>query len=85
MAWTKPLMGWVKANVDAAIFQNQVRIGTCCTVRDSTSAMIMGRTMNIMGAYSVQEVETLNLKEALTWLKGSRLINASLRQIQHKA
>ena len=43
VAWTKPLMGWVKANVDAAIFQNQGRIGTGCIVRDSAGAMIMAR------------------------------------------
>ena len=69
VAWTQPLMGWVKANVDAAIFQNQGRIRTGCIVRDSAGAMIMARTMNIMGAYLVRKARAMSLREAITWLK----------------
>ena len=62
-------MGWVKANGDVAIFQNQGRIGTGCIVRDSAVAMIMAHTLNIMRAYLIREAEVTSLKEALTWLK----------------
>ena len=69
VVWTKPSIGWVKANIDAAIFQNQGQIGAGCIVRDAASNMIIARTTNILGAYPVREAEALSLEEALSWLK----------------
>ena len=32
--WRKPQVGWLKCNIDAALFKQQERIGFGCVVRD---------------------------------------------------
>ena len=57
MAWTKPPRGLVKANVDAAAFQNQGKIGACCIFRDLDVTMVMDQ-VRLLGH---SQLERLNL------------------------
>ena len=34
VAWSRPTAGWLKANVDAAMFHHRGNIGVGCIVRD---------------------------------------------------
>ena len=57
MAWTKPPRGLVKANVDAAVFQNQGKIGACCIFIDLDVTMVMDQ-VRLLGH---SQLERLNL------------------------
>ena len=65
----------MKANVNAAIFGTQGRIGVGCVIRDSSGNIVMVRSTNIMGAYPIREAEALSLKEVLSWLKLKKVNN----------
>ncbi|XP_074325881.1 uncharacterized protein LOC141663935 [Apium graveolens] len=66
--WSKPQEGWVKVNVNAAIFQDG-SIGIRCVIRDSQGQFLYARNRRIVGAWQPREAEAISLREAMTWVK----------------
>lgn len=48
--WSSPLSGWLKINVDAAVFMNG-GIGVAAVIRDDQGAFVAARAMKIQGAW----------------------------------
>lgn len=66
--WSVPPVGWVKANVDAAVFQDGT-IGIGCVIRDMHGQFVCARCRKVAGACKAPEAEAISLKEALSWVK----------------
>ncbi|KAH9670971.1 reverse transcriptase domain-containing protein [Citrus sinensis] len=73
VSWEKPEFGWVKCNVDAAVFASQGRIGLGCVIRNSEGEFLAARCVGRHGAFSAREAEALGIREALSWLKEYKL------------
>lgn len=65
--WSKPAEGWVKANIDAAVFSDG-SIGIGGVIRDSQGQFLGARSRRIRGAWQPREAEAIGLKEALSWV-----------------
>ena len=70
LCWEKPKFGWVKCNVDAAVFASQGKIGFGCVFRNSEGCFLAARCASMAGNFGAQEAEALDICEALSWLKG---------------
>lgn len=70
MCWERPKLGWVKCNVDAAIFSSQGKIGFGCVLRNSEGVFLIARCAGMAGNFGAREAEALGIREALSWLKG---------------
>ncbi|XP_074377753.1 uncharacterized protein LOC141719275 [Apium graveolens] len=66
--WNSPPEGWVKINVDTAIFQDG-SIGIGSIIRDSSGQFLSARCRKMVGAWQVREAEAISLKEAMSWVK----------------
>lgn len=64
----KPLVGWVKINVDDAILSN-THVGIDVVIRSSTGQFLRARCGQITGAWQVREAEALSLRAVLIWAK----------------
>ncbi|XP_015382113.1 uncharacterized protein LOC107175236 [Citrus sinensis] len=69
VSWEKPEFGWVKCNVEAAVFASQGRIGLGCVIRNSDGGFFAARCVGRFGTFSAREAEALGIREALSWLK----------------
>ena len=67
--WSKPVQGWLKCNVDAAVFKADNSIGFGCIIRDERGAMIAARNGMMGGSSDPLLAEALSCKEALSWIK----------------
>ncbi|KAL8109886.1 hypothetical protein AgCh_025833 [Apium graveolens] len=65
--WSKPKEGWLKINIDAAVFLDG-SIGVSALVRDDQARFVAARGRRIPGAWQPREAEALGLKEALSWI-----------------
>lgn len=66
--WTKPLVGWVKMNVDAAVYQcNSIGVGW--VLRDVHGKFLGARCKRMKGAWRPHEADAISLKEAMSWVK----------------
>lgn len=63
--WSPPPQGWVKVNIDTAVFENLGCIGVGCVVRDTEGVFICARNHRVMACMQPREAEALSLKEAL--------------------
>lgn len=70
ICWERPKFGWVKRNVDAAIFSSQGNIGFGCVLRNSEGVFLTARCAGMAGNFGAREAEALGIREALSWLKG---------------
>lgn len=59
--------GWVKVNIDAAVFLDG-SIGVGAIIRDEHSGFVAARGKKIAGAWKAREAEAIGLKEALSWI-----------------
>lgn len=68
-AWTKPPLGTLKFNVDAAFNpqHSSTRLGIC--VRDHNGHFVLAKTIFIIPLAATKEGEALALLEALRWLQ----------------
>ena len=73
VSWEKPEFGWVKCNVDAAVFASQGRIGLGRVIRNSDGGFLAARCVGRFGTFGLREVEALGIREALSWLKEYQL------------
>ncbi|XP_050231744.1 uncharacterized protein LOC126680640 [Mercurialis annua] len=67
--WKPPEEGWLKANVDAAVFSGNVGAGVGVVVRDWKGAVIQALQVRFQGCYSPRVAELIGIREALSWLK----------------
>lgn len=65
--WKPPDAGWLKVNIDAAVFLNG-NIGVGAVIRDENSCFVAARGKKIAGAWTAREAEAIGLKEALSWI-----------------
>lgn len=73
--WERPATGWVKINIDAALFEDVHSTGLGIVVRDAEGKFFMAAARRRDGLVSPREAETLCLKEALSWLNDKGLSN----------
>lgn len=68
--WVSPPQGWVKINVDAAIFTEPGgSIGIGSVIRDENGGFVCARNQKIELLVHPREAEAIGLKEALSWTK----------------
>ena len=67
--WEKPSIGWVKANVDAAIFRESGTIGLGCVIRGDVGEFIAARSERRHQCLGPAEAEAMGVREALSWIK----------------
>ncbi|KAL8149608.1 uncharacterized protein LOC141704125 [Apium graveolens] len=65
--WSPPKAGWLKINIDAAVFIDG-NIGVGAVIRDDQARFVAARGKRIAGAWKSREAEALGLKEALSWV-----------------
>ena len=71
--WQKPMVGWYKMNVDAAVDPNKSLIGCGSILRDAEGNFISARVALIQIRLSSNEAEAMSMREALSWLKHMQL------------
>lgn len=67
--WVKPTTQTIKANVDAALFEESGSFSFCCVARDHNGSMIEGRGSCRTGRVSPAVAEAIGIREALSWIK----------------
>ena len=75
--WKKPEVGWLKCNVDAALFNQQGKIGLGCIIRDENGVLVAAKNDLLKGPMIPAIVEAMCCKEALSWINSlgySRMI-----------
>lgn len=69
--WEKPAEGWIKVNVDAALFEENGGTGVASVARDAAENFLKARSSWFEGLRVPREAEALGLKEALSWARES--------------
>ena len=67
--WFPPKPGWVKVNIDAAVFIESGFTGVGSIIRDEHNKFIRARNHRIDAVYQPREAEAIGLREALSWVK----------------
>ena len=67
--WQQPLTGFVKCNIDAAVFREEGKSSWGIVVHDSQGLFLHAASRVMNGLFQVRELETLGLREALSWIK----------------
>ncbi|KAH9724860.1 putative reverse transcriptase/RNA-dependent DNA polymerase [Citrus sinensis] len=73
VCWEKPCFGWLKCNVDAAIFKAQGKFGVGCVIRNSGGEFVTARCECFLGIFYSREAEALGIRESLSWVKRLQL------------
>ena len=67
--WRKPQVGWLKCNVDAAIFNQLGVIGLGCVIRDEYGSFVAAKSETRIGPLEPNLAEGMCCKEAFSWVK----------------
>ena len=78
--WSRPEDGWLKCNLDAAIFGNSRSVGLGCIIRDS-GCFVAARSINVQELFASHLAEALSFREALSWVKALPLNSITLKLI----
>ncbi|KAL8094866.1 hypothetical protein AgCh_036398 [Apium graveolens] len=70
--WQKPQVGWVKINMDAALFTSSNSIGVGGVIRDADGGFVSAMCKPVAGIWMPREAEAISLKEVLSWTKQQR-------------
>ena len=73
VCWEKPCFGWLKCNVDTAIFKAQGKFSVGCVIRNSGSDFVTARCECFPGIFGSREAKALSIREALNWIKRLQL------------
>ncbi|XP_074352457.1 uncharacterized protein LOC141691585 [Apium graveolens] len=71
--WFPPPQGWIKVNIDAAIFEATGSIWISSVIRNDAGEFIRARVQRISANMQPRETEAFSLKEALSWTKDLNL------------
>ncbi|GAU47271.1 hypothetical protein TSUD_280940 [Trifolium subterraneum] len=63
--WEKPLVNWLKCNVDGAIFTTEAKFGIGICFRDSSGSFVQAHTMTFPFEVTAVECEATAMKHAL--------------------
>ncbi|XP_019190724.1 PREDICTED: uncharacterized protein LOC109185199 [Ipomoea nil] len=66
--WSKPALGRIKLNCDAAICQGSIVMGISWVLRDDEGKFLAAKNTVVPRNYLVKEAEALSIREALSWL-----------------
>ena len=72
--WTKPEAGWLKCNVDAAIFNQEGYIGFGCVIRNEEGVKVAAKNGILYGVLDPAMAEAMSCREVLSWLKSLNII-----------
>ncbi|XP_038715125.1 uncharacterized protein LOC120008837 [Tripterygium wilfordii] len=75
VCWQKPSVGWLKCNVDGALFQAQNKLGFGWVLRDGLGQMQAAGSGALRGFLDAGLAEALSFREALRWLKDNVISN----------
>lgn len=67
--WYPPQYGWVKVNIDAAVFLESECIGIGSVIRDNHGVFVRARNHRTTTLYQPPETEAIGLEKALLWVK----------------
>ena len=67
--WQRPPTGFVKCNIDAAVFREEGKSSWGIVVHDSQGLFLQATSQVVNDLFQVRELETLGLREALSWIK----------------
>ncbi|XP_052297151.1 uncharacterized protein LOC127902326 [Citrus sinensis] len=65
VCWEKPCFGWLKCNVDAAIFKAQGKFSVGCVIRNSGGDFVTAQCECFSCIFGSREAEALGVREAL--------------------
>ncbi|XP_060965673.1 uncharacterized protein LOC115711034 [Cannabis sativa] len=75
--WTKPTVG-IKLNVDAALFEQDLKHGFGCVIRNTEGELISVLAGAKQGKVAPEIAEALGIREALSWLKNHNYSHATV-------
>ncbi|XP_073017991.1 uncharacterized protein [Primulina eburnea] len=75
MRWHKPPSGFMKCNIDAAIFKEARKTGVAAIIPDSNGDFMISRMHNCYGILEVREAEAKALLDAILWVVSLDLQN----------
>ncbi|XP_050203451.1 uncharacterized protein LOC126653573 [Mercurialis annua] len=67
--WQCAAAGYFKVNVDAAIFSEEGKAAVGCVLRNEKGEVIQARQVGFAGVFDPRIVETMGIREALSWLR----------------
>lgn len=70
--WSRPPVGWVKINIDAACSTGRNAVGIGCVVRDEHGVFQRACNNYIIGIKTPREEKALSLREAMSWINSWR-------------
>ncbi|KAH9726542.1 reverse transcriptase domain-containing protein [Citrus sinensis] len=73
ICWTPPHPGWLKCNVDAAIFSAQGKVSYGGVIRNSDGIFVTACCTCVLGSYGARDAEALGVREILSWIKQRQL------------
>lgn len=67
--WSPPAKGWLKLNIDAAVFAGNGNVGVSSVIRIEAGEFVRARARRITANVQPREAEAIGMKEALAWIK----------------
>ena len=74
--WSTPPSGYLKCNVDAAIFCEQKAIGVGMIMRNEAAQVVGCHMRRINGFGSSTKAEAIGIREVVLWLEDKRVTQA---------
>ncbi|CAI9777303.1 unnamed protein product [Fraxinus pennsylvanica] len=71
--FTRSEVGFLKLNIDAAIFEDQGKAGLGLVIRNDLGSFVAARVVTVQGIVDPLLAETLGVREALSWIKSKFL------------
>ena len=68
VSWRRPPPGWIKVNIDAAIFQSTNSMGFGMLARSADGYFLGARSISILGCYDSFTAEAMGVRKALRWV-----------------
>ncbi|KAK6116806.1 hypothetical protein DH2020_049436 [Rehmannia glutinosa] len=69
MRWKRPNAGWLKCNVDAAVFTQSQKLGYSGVLRDEKGKFIAAIQGDLRGPMTPKVAEAMNFREVLSWVE----------------
>lgn len=76
--WSLPSFNKIKINVDAAIFEQPMRYSYAVVIRDHSGQLVKAFSKCCLGQVSPEFAESIDIREALSWLKRNGTANVTL-------